>query len=1782
MMNRKSMAWWNSGLMLVLLCLCSLPQLAAGGSVPPIPTGPLDQNGNPATPDYYTTANWANSPPLAKFVDTLPGLGASKANNLGQYLSVAKPDVTTYPGSDYYEIELVEYRERMHSDLPAPGTLLRGYRQVNRGTNLSPGTLPSQNLCGNDRHACSAADTAVSGLTPDPVHYLGPNIISERDRPVRIKFTNKLPAGEAGNLFLPVDTTVMGAGNGPAEHTMVRGQMTPCDNTMGDMHACASYPQNRAVIHLHGGRTPWISDGTPHQWVTPAEEITPFAHGASLVNVPDMPDPGDGSATYYYTNAQSARLMFYHDHSFGITRLNVYAGEAAGYVITDKHEQDLVARGIIPPDQIPLIIQDKTFVDATPTPHPVSGVVTPKVRITDPLWNWGSGPLVNGVRTPVTGDLWLPHVYMPAQTLAAGFGGVNPFGRWMYGPWFYPATVVEKGPVPNPYYDADCSSTNPVILAQCQTPGQPTMIPGTPNVSMGMEAFQDSAVVNGTVFPTLTVDPRAYRFRILNAASDRFFNLSLYKADPDQVSPDQRLLNAGRSNKTEVKMLPASKELAEKQGWPALWPVDGRDGGVPDPAMRGPNFLQIASEGGFLPKPVEIEPQPITYFSDPTAFWVGDVDRMGLALGPAERADVIVDFSQFAGQTLILYNDAPAAWPARVGGYDYFTGAEDLRDSGGYGTGGTFNFVTGTWDGGRGPLVGYAPNTRTVMQIIVRATAGTDPAYSFDRAALELEFTKDAPVTAVNPAPAKTLFERAQEPIVVGQAAYKDAYPASYFPTNYPWEGISQINDDYLKFLTLDGKQVEAFMEPKGLHDEMGASFDPVYGRMSGNLAMQLPNPTTLNALLVLYGFSDLPTETINNSLSLNVQVVPGTTTLADGTQIWKISHNGVDTHPIHFHIFDVQVVNRVGWDGQILMPEPNELGWKDTVKISPLMDTIVAVRPRAPALPFGIPNSVRLLNPTIPEGSGMGFNSVDWKTGQRRPQPVTNVSYDFGWEYVWHCHILSHEEMDMMRPIVLKVATNAPPAFQAKAAANGGDVVVTWNDPTPVSYSDLATFGNPSNEIGYNVYRSSDGAEFTKVNGAPILANSVSYTDNGAAGNGYIYKVEAYNASGSTFAAPAALLDASVSVTNGPAFSAPATVNLRATVTSLPAGATVTQVAFYNGATLIGNASTPGASADFSWNNVPKGSYSVTALITDSRGGTTVSAPVTVEVSGLLNADFTVTGSANGQDLGFCETLTFNSSSTGAVTGYDWLINGTSYGVATVTTSLPLGSYPVTLAITNSGTGETAQVTKTVNVVNHNPTANAGGPYTVLPGNSLILNGSGSDAADPCGTAPMSYAWNIDNKGDYDVFTANATLSYATVMAVLGSGAHTVTFRVTDADGGAGTATTTVTVQELLPPTSISVPAKSTTGSFTVSWGASPTPGVTYTLEESTTAGFTAGTTTVVASGLTTTSAAISGKISGVLYYRVKAVQASFGESAWTVGANGCVLALPPSAVSLTSSPASPVARGVSVTFSATATGGSGPYEYEFMQKSPAGIWSRVRAYSSTNTWVWSTANVTPGLYYVQVNARTAGSTTVVSKVLSFTVSAPAPTSVALTASPASPQVQGTQVTFTGAAAGGSGSYEYEFYLRAGSGAWSRVRSFNSAATWVWNSATAAPGLYYIQVNARSVGSTATVSKTVSFTISPAPATSVTLTSSPASPQPRGTTVTFTGAAAGGGGPYEYEFYLRRPGAAWTRVRTYGSNASWGWATTGETAGLYYIQVNTRSVGSTTVVSKVMPFTLN
>src|SRR3974377_1164639 len=309
-----------------------------------------------------------------------------------------------------------------------------------------------------------------------------------------------------------------------------------------------------------------------------------FTHGVNW-------QPGD----FIYSNDQSARLLWYHDHALGITRLNAYAGLASAYLIGDDTEAGLGSGGAIPDVQIPLIIQDKGFV-----PQNIHSV--------DPTWQWGA-----------PGDLWYPHVYEPNQTAS----GVNPKGRWDWGPFVSPAA---HGTLPLP------------------TPA--SVVP---------EAFFDTILVNGAVYPYLNVQPRRYRFRILNGSQARFYNLLLYVADS-----------------------------SGKEASPAA----------------GPAFIQIGTEGGFLPAPVveNKPPVPITLLPDGTADFT---KPFNLLLAPAERAGIIIDFPGFAGQTLILCNDAPGPFPGGDSRNDYFTGDPDQTSIGGAPT----------------TQPGFGPNSRTLMRI---------------------------------------------------------------------------------------------------------------------------------------------------------------------------------------------------------------------------------------------------------------------------------------------------------------------------------------------------------------------------------------------------------------------------------------------------------------------------------------------------------------------------------------------------------------------------------------------------------------------------------------------------------------------------------------------------------------------------------------------------------------------------------------------------------------------------------------------------------------------------------------------------------------------------------------------------------------------------------------------------------------------------------------------------------------------------------------------------------
>jgi spore coat protein A len=130
----------------------------------------------------------------------------------------------------------------------------------------------------------------------------------------------------------------------------------------------------------------------------------------------------------------------------------------------------------------------------------------------------------------------------------------------------------------------------------------------------------------------------------------------------------------------------------------------------------------------------------------------------------------------------------------------------------------------------------------------------------------------------------------------------------------------------------------------------------------------------------------------------------PATEVVANGmVEIWQIANLTGDTHPMHFHLVNVQLLARQSFTDAAgnyqyangvptytqpaRGPEPVELGWKETVLCNPGEVTTVIMQFRLPDVPFLVP-----------------------------PSPRTG-----GHEYVWHCHILDHEEHDMMRPLVVK-----------------------------------------------------------------------------------------------------------------------------------------------------------------------------------------------------------------------------------------------------------------------------------------------------------------------------------------------------------------------------------------------------------------------------------------------------------------------------------------------------------------------------------------------------------------------------------------------------------------------------------------------------------------------------------------------------------------------------------------------------------------------------------------
>ncbi|HEY3738523.1 MAG TPA: multicopper oxidase [Bryobacteraceae bacterium] len=261
-----------------------------------------------------------------------------------------------------------------------------------------------------------------NGISPGPV------IEARSGESISIEWANRLPSQH----FLPIDYNLHGSEK--------------------------DKPDVRAVVHVHGAKTRPEDDGYPEDWYVPGK-----------------------SRTYHYPNNQEPTALWYHDHTMGINRLNVYAGLFGFMLIRDAYEDALdLPKGRY---EIPLALYDRSFSQDGSLDYPDSGM---------------------------PGMPWVP------------------------------------------------------------------------------EAFGEAMLVNGKIFPFLEVEPRLYRFRLLNGSNSRFFHLSL---------------------------------------------------------SNGQTFIQIGTDQGLLPAPLTLD---------------------NFVIAPAERFDLLLDFSKYAGQRMVLRSDAFSIMEFRV------------------------------------------------------------------------------------------------------------------------------------------------------------------------------------------------------------------------------------------------------------------------------------------------------------------------------------------------------------------------------------------------------------------------------------------------------------------------------------------------------------------------------------------------------------------------------------------------------------------------------------------------------------------------------------------------------------------------------------------------------------------------------------------------------------------------------------------------------------------------------------------------------------------------------------------------------------------------------------------------------------------------------------------------------------------------------------------------------------------------------------------------------------
>ncbi|PWB60485.1 MAG: bilirubin oxidase [Deltaproteobacteria bacterium] len=307
-----------------------------------------------------------------------------------------------------------------------------------------------------------AADPTPA-VAPDPgsqFNYPAYTIETTSNTPVNVRWINDLKDPKTGNFLphlLPIDQTLHWAN--PPMLCIDGARQTDCRGFIPEQYM-GPVP---IVTHVHGSHVDPHSDGYPEAWWLPAANNIPsgYATKGRLFDDSTGANPGTlGYANFLYRNDQPATTLWYHDHSLGMTRSNVYAGPAGFWLIRGGTFDGAGGGGILPG---PAPVAGQTVVDLNVTPGIRKTIREIPIVIQDRSFN-------------ADGSLFYP-------STRAFFEGVAPRQLQIR---FIPSAASDISPIWNP------------------------------------EAFFNVMVVNGVAWPKLEVAPALYRFRFLNGCNSRF------------------------------------------------------------------------------------------------------------------------------------------------------------------------------------------------------------------------------------------------------------------------------------------------------------------------------------------------------------------------------------------------------------------------------------------------------------------------------------------------------------------------------------------------------------------------------------------------------------------------------------------------------------------------------------------------------------------------------------------------------------------------------------------------------------------------------------------------------------------------------------------------------------------------------------------------------------------------------------------------------------------------------------------------------------------------------------------------------------------------------------------------------------------------------------------------------------------------------------------------------------------------------------------------------------